>query len=458
MRVADAMTDTRTTWIKHPLAVWTGNETDAGGGIVVRGETILELVPAGGSPSSNFDTSLNADRCVVTPGLINCHHHFYQTLTRAFPAALNKELFDWLTSLYPVWANLSEDAISVSTEFALTELLLSGCTTSADHHYIFSDKTSCAIDRQVEAAQKVGIRVLLTRGSMSLGKGDGGLPPNEVVQSPGIILEDSERLINTYHDASIGSMLQIALAPCSPFSVTAELMRDTAALARQYGVRLHTHLAETLDENKFCEVMFGLRPLDYLESVGWLADDVWLAHGIHFSEPEIKRLGQAGTAICHCPGSNMVLASGLCPVLDLQNAGSPVGLGVDGSASNDCSNLIQEVRQSFLLQRLRYGSTLVSHEDSLTLATTGGARLMGRTDIGEIAVGKQADLALFNLDEPRFNGAADPVAALVLCGAHRAEHVMVNGTWRVSDGQLVSGDLNSLMQQQTRIASTLQNR
>jgi 8-oxoguanine deaminase len=443
------------TWIKNPLDVWTGNDADASGGIVVDGEIISALIPAGGEPDFPVDLIFDASECVLLPGLINCHHHFYQTLTRAFPSALNKELFDWLVSLYPVWASLTEEAISTSTELALSELLLSGCTTAADHHYVFSDRTANAIDLQVQAAGKVGIRVLLTRGSMSLGKDDGGLPPNEVVQSSDIILKDSERLINAYHDDNSGSMVQIALAPCSPFSVTTELMRDSALLARKHKVKLHTHLAETEDENDFCVEMFGLRPLDYLESVGWLADDVWLAHGIHFNQSEIERLGKAGTAICHCPSSNMVLASGLCPVADLQQAGSPVGLGVDGSASNDCSNLMQEVRQAFMIQRLRYGSASVSHEDSLALATTGGARLMGRSDIGEIALGKQADLALFNLDEPRFSGSGDAIAALVLCGAHKAEHVMVQGKWKVTDAQLVTGDLNALMQKQNDVAGQL---
>ncbi len=442
-------------WIKNPLAAWTGNDGDANGGIVVDGDIISELIPGNGSPAASVESAFDASGCVMLPGLINCHHHFFQTLTRACPSALNKELFDWLVSLYPIWANLTEEAISVSTEVALNELLLSGCTTAADHHYVFSNNTTRAIDCQVEAAEKTGMRVLLTRGSMSLGKSQGGLPPDEVVQSAESILKDSERLINAYHDDTAGSMVQIALAPCSPFSVTTELMRDSGMLAREHNVRLHTHLAETKDENQFCIDMFGLRPLDYLESVGWLANDVWLAHGIHFTEAEIIRLGQAGTAICHCPGSNMVLASGLCPVSDLEKAGSPVGLGVDGSASNDSSNLIQEIRQAFLLQRLKYGSAHVSHEDSLRLATTGGARLMGRTDIGEIAVGKQADIALFNLDEPRFAGAGDPVAALVLCGAHRAEHVMVKGQWRVSDGQLVSGDLDSLLFRHRQIAASL---
>lgn len=446
---------TMKTWIKNPLRTWTANGSNANGGIVIDGDIVTELIPLGGSPTTKYDSTFDATGCVLLPGLINCHHHFYQTLTRAFPNALNKELFDWLVSLYPIWANLTEEAISISSELALTELLLSGCTTAADHHYVFSDKTANAIDCQAEAANKVGMRVLLTRGSMSLGKDQGGLPPNEVVQSAETILNDSERVIKAYHDGKEGSMIQIALAPCSPFSVTTELMRDSSTLARQYSVMLHTHLAETQDENQFCIEMFGLRPLDYLESVAWLDDDVWLAHGIHFTETEIKRLGEAGTAISHCPGSNMLLASGLCPVSDLEAAGCPVGLGVDGSASNDCSNLIQEVRQAFLLQRLRYGSANVSHEDSLRLATTGGARLMSRSDIGEIAVGKQADLALFSLDEPRFAGSGDPVAALVLCGAHRAEHVMIKGEWRVTDGELVAGDLGLLIENQRRIAAGL---
>ncbi len=442
-------------WIRNPLAVWTGGEGDAAGGIVVEDDLISELIPAGGQPSRETDEVVDASDCVMIPGLINCHHHFYQTLTRAFPAALDKELFEWLTSLYPVWANLTGEAISVATELALTELLLSGCTTAADHHYLFNGNTGDAIDRQAETAGNMGIRVLLTRGSMSLGRDQGGLPPDEVVQTEEEILEDSERLLSTWHDTRPGAMIQIALAPCSPFSVSTALMRDSASLARRYQARLHTHLAETEDENRFCLERFGLRPLDYLESVGWLADDVWLAHGIHFTESEILRLGKARTAICHCPGSNMILSSGLCPVRDLLAAGCPVGLGVDGSASNDSSNLMQEARQAFLLQRLRYGAANVTHEDVLRLATTGGAALMGRSDIGEIQTGKQADIALFDLDELRFSGAGDPVAALVLCGAHHARHVMVAGKWRVRNGTLSFGDPESLMQRHRTQAAML---
>lgn len=430
------------TWIKDPVAVWTGNASKASRGIVVEGTEIVELVDQ--EPAGGVDTVIDASGQVLLPGLINCHHHFYQTLTRAFPEALDKELFEWLVSLYPVWANLSEDAIRASTTTALCELMLSGCTTTTDHHYVFSDTTGDAIDIQAEVAGALGIRTILTRGSMSLGKSSGGLPPDKVVQSADDILKDSERLIHRFHDPSPDAMLQIALAPCSPFSVTTELMRDSAILARENGVMLHTHLAETLDENEFCLEMFGKRPVDYLEEVNWLAEDVWLAHGIHFNESEIQRLGQAGVGISHCPSSNMILASGTCPVPALRDAGASVGLGVDGSASNDGSNMIQELRQAFLIQRLTHGASQFSHEDALQLATRGGASLFKRKLIGELAPGKLADLAMFDLNELRFSGAGDPIAAVVLCGAHQASAVMVNGEWKVRDGELVDIDLDEV--------------
>lgn len=441
------------TWIKNPAATWTGNQTSAENGIIVEGNVITELV--NGKPESPVDEIYDAEKCVLLPGLVNCHHHFYQTLTRALPGALNKELFDWLVSLYPIWANLDEEAIRTATTTAVCELLLSGCTTTTDHHYVFSDQTTHAIDIQAEVTERLGIRAILTRGSMSLGKSDGGLPPDQVVQNADDILKDSERLIKRFHQSDEGAMLQIALAPCSPFSVTTELMRDSAILAREQGVLLHTHLAETMDENDFCIEKFGVRPVDYLEQVGWLANDVWLAHGIHFNTQEINRLGSAGVAISHCPSSNMILASGISPVKELIKAGCAVGIGVDGSASNDASNLIQELRQAFLIQRLKYGSANVSHEDALRLGTTGGAALFHRQDIGEIAVGKQADVALFNLEELRFTGAGDPIAALVLCGAHRAEAVMVAGKWRVKEHQLVDINLAQVMNDQKKAAVKL---
>lgn len=440
-------------WIKNPTRTWTGNTGEAPDGIVIEDKLIAELVT--GEPSTPVDEIYDASGCVLLPGLINCHHHFYQTLTRAFPAALNKELFEWLVSLYPVWANLDEQAIEASTRTAICELLLSGCTTTTDHHYVFSTSTGRAIDVQARVAAEAGIRAVLTRGSMSLGQSAGGLPPDSVVQTEADILQDSMRLIDTWHDPADGSMCQIALAPCSPFSVSTGLMQDSASLAREKGVLLHTHLAETLDENEFCLQQFGLRPVDYLEKVGWLSADTWLAHGIHFTESEITRLGQAGVAISHCPSSNMILASGTSPVKDLIKAGAPVGLGVDGSASNDASNMIQEVRQAFLLQRLRYGAAAFGHEDALHLATTGGAALFRRDDIGEIAVGKQADIALFSLDELRFSGSGDAVAALVLCGAHQADAVMVNGRWRVRQGELVDIDIEKVKFEQRQAAHSL---
>lgn len=441
------------TWIKNPAATWTGNQSPAANGIVVDGSVITELV--NGEPASPVDEIYDAGKCVLLPGLVNCHHHFYQTLTRALPSALNKELFEWLVSLYPVWANLDEEAIRASTTTAVCELLLSGCTTTTDHHYVFSNQTTNGIDIQAEVTERLGIRAILTRGSMSLGKSAGGLPPDEVVQNADDILRDSERLIHRYHQTNEGAMLQIALAPCSPFSVTTELMRDSAILAREQGVLLHTHLAETLDENDFCIEKFGARPVDYLGQVGWLANDVWLAHGIHFNSEEINRLGTAGVAISHCPSSNMILASGICPVQELEGAGCPVGIGVDGSASNDASNMIQEIRQAFLLQRLKYGSANVSHDDALHLGTSGGAALFHRDDIGELAVGKQADVALFNLEALRFTGAGDPIAALVLCGAHTAEAVMVAGKWRVKEQQLVGIDVAQVMNDQRKAALSL---
>jgi 8-oxoguanine deaminase len=442
-------------FLKNPLAVLTPDGLEAGAGLVVREGRIAELVPTGKEPGEPFELVFDASEHVILPGLINTHHHFYQTLTRAHTVSLNKELFDWLRSLYPVWAGLGPKHVSVSTRLALVELILSGCTTASDHHYLFPKGLEQAIDIQAAQAQELGIRVVLCRGSMSLGQEEGGLPPQEVIQTEEEILADSERLIGELHQSGEGAFVQIALAPCSPFSVSEELMRGSAELARAKGVRLHTHLAETEDETRFCLETMGLRPVDYLEKVGWMVDDVWLAHGIHFTPEEIARLGRAGVGTCHCPSSNMVLASGICPTLDQEAAGAPIGLGVDGSASNDCSNMIQEVRQALLLQRLRYGSERVGHLDALRWATSGSARCLGRTDIGEIRPGKQADLALFKLDEPRFSGAGEPLAGLLLCGAHRADYVMVGGKWVVEKGGIPGLDLEELMAEHKALARSL---
>jgi 8-oxoguanine deaminase len=446
--------DASALWIKDPLAIL-GDGAERG--VVVQDGLIVELVAAGRTPTTPDVKPFDAGEHVVLPGLINTHHHFYQTLTRAVPAALDRELFPWLQALYPIWARLTPEALDLGMTLAMAELVLSGCTTTTDHHYVFPAGLEDGIDIEVAAAKRLGLRVLLTRGSMNLSQRDGGLPPDSVVQDEDTILADSERVVARYHDAGEGAMVQIALAPCSPFSVTTTLMRSTADLAKRLNVRLHTHLAETEDENRFCQELYKCRPLDYLEDCGWLSDRVWLAHGVHFNAGEIKRLARAGTTISHCPCSNQTLASGTCPVCAMEEAGMRIGIGVDGSASNDASNLMQEVRAAFLLQRSRYGVTNVSHLDALRWATKGSAACVGRTDIGEIAVGAMADLALFKLDELRFSGSGDPLAALVLCGAHRADRVMVGGCWIVESGQIPGLDLRDLVQRHSAAALTLQS-
>lgn len=446
---------TKTLWIKKPLSIFTANNEDASNGIVIRNGIIVELVAENTLPTTHIDEEFDASRHVIIPGLVNTHHHLYQTLTRAFPPALNKRLFPWLQTLYPVWAKLQPEMLHAATELGLAELMLSGCTTVADHHYLFPQALTEAIDIQVSAAGEIGNRVMLTRGSMSLGQNEGGLPPQSTVQKDAVILDDCQRVIQQFHQAEAGAMIQIALAPCSPFSVTSDLMRETAKLARENTVRLHTHLAETEDENNFCLQTFGLRPLDYLESVNWLAEDVWLAHGIHFNDEEVQRLGKAKVGIAHCPSSNMVLASGICRTKELRAAGAHVGLGVDGSASNDGSNMIQEVRQALLINRLRYQADEVTHQDALYWATKGSAQVLGRNDIGELAVGKQADIALFNLDEPRFSGSHDPLAALILCGAHQADFVMVAGYWIVKQGELLNKEIKEIQHRHRKSADLL---
>lgn len=427
------------------MAVFTANSKDARGGFIISEGQITELIALGQKPVQHYDEVFDAQGCVITPGLINSHHHFYQTLTRAWAPVVNAPLFPWLKTLYPVWAKLNPEQLHLATQVALSELLLSGCTFAADHHYLFPQQLSNAIDIQAVAAQEIGLRVMLTRGSMSLGEDAGGLPPQHTVQEMDIILKDSERLVSRYHQRDADAMVNIALAPCSPFSVTQDIMRESATMAEQLDVRLHTHLAETIDEENFCLQMFGMRTVDYLESVGWLNKRTWLAHGIHFNADEIGRLGAAEVGICHCPHSNMRLASGICPTLDLLEAGSVVGLGVDGSASGDASNLILEAKQAMYLQRLKYGAERITPQLALGWATQGSAKLLGREQhLGQLEVGYQADLAFYRLDDIRFSGSHDPVAALLLCGADRAEHVMVNGKWVVRDQTLVNIDLDEL--------------
>lgn len=439
-------------WIKQPLAVLADG---AEGGIVVADGRIIELVPAGATPETPGCAVFDASAHVVIPGLINTHHHFFQTLTRAHPRALNKGLFAWLKANLPAWQHLDAEMAGAAARLAMAELLLSGCTTAADHHYIFTAGLQDTVDLEVEAARELGMRVVLSRGAIDLDD-DQGVTPPAMVEDVAHVLDHTASLLARYHDPAPGAMVQIAVAPSSPFQVTRELMQGSAELARRYGAPLHTHLAETRDEIDFCRDHYGCRTVQYLETLDWLADDVWVAHGVHFDAEELARLGEARVGVSHCPSSNAVLASGLCRVPELEAAGCPVGLGVDGSASNDHSNLMQELRQAFLTQRLAYGVETVTHLDALRWATTGSAACLGRDDIGRIAPGKRADLALFRLDEePRFSGFGDPLAALVLCGAHRADRVMVEGRWVVEDAQLTGVDLKDIISRHTRAARAM---
>ena len=429
-------------FVKSPLAVLAQG---AEGGVVVEDGVIAELVAAGAAPAAPVDETFDAHRHVVLPGLVNAHHHFYQTLTRAHPAAINKELFPWLTSLYPYWARLKPDHLHAAAKLALTELLLSGCTTAADHHYLYPAGLENAVDIEADAARETGVRMTITRGSMNLSQKDGGLPPDSVVQDADAILADSERVLKLFHDPRPGAHIRVALAPCSPFTIDKRLMTETAKLAETYDCQLHTHLCETQDEERFCLDLYGQRPVDLLEETGWLSRRTWLAHGVHFNDAEIARLGAAGVGIGHCATSNMVLASGICRTCELEKAGATIGLGVDGSASNDSSNMMEAVRHALMIGRLRYGASAITHLDVLRWGTEGSAKCLGRDDIGRIEVGRQADLALFTLDEPRFSGGHDPLATLVLCGAHRADRVMIAGRWRVIDSQPVGVDLGKIV-------------
>jgi len=429
-------------WIKDPIAVLADG---AEGGLVVEDGRIAELVGRGRQPAAPVDRTFDARRFVILPGLVNTHHHMFQTLTRAHPAAINKELFPWLRALLPIWTrHLTPEAFRLATRLSLTELLMSGCTTVSDHQYLFPAGLEDAMDIQAEEANALGMRMTLTRGSLTLAAEDDGLTVPGSTQDDDVVLADCERILERYHDPSEGSFLQVALAPCAPFNVTRRLLVETAALAERCNCRLHTHLGETRDENDYCLAHFGCRPVEYMADVGWLTDRVWVAHGIHFDDAEVARLGRHGVGICHCPTSNMVLASGNCRTKELEAAGAPVGLGVDGSASNDNSNLIEGVRHALMIGRLTYDAAAVTHFDALRWATEGSARCLGRDDIGVIARGRQADLAFYSLDELRFSGAGDPLAALVLCGAHAAERVMIAGEWRVEDGMPAGIDVARL--------------
>lgn len=439
----------------------------AGGGLFIRDGVIEEVGPSEDLPSW-ADQVIDLTDHLVLPGLVNTHHHLYQTLTRVH--ATDADLFTWLKTLYPIWAGLTDEAIYISTITGLAELVLSGCTTSSDHLYIFPN--DCTLDSQIRAAGDIGVRFHAARGSMSLGESDGGLPPDSVTEDEAFILQDSQRLIEQYHDPDRHAMLRIVLAPCSPFSVTADLMRESADLARAYRVRLHTHLAETLEEEGFCLETFGLRPVPYVESLGWTGDDVWHAHCVHMSQPEIALFSRTGTGVAHCPSSNMRLGSGIAPVVPWREHGVHVGLGVDGSASNDGSHLLAEARQAMLLQRVapdrylneapggRYGfagdASAASARQALELATRGGASVLGRDDIGALAPGMSADFIAFNLNQVAFAGALhDPVAAAVMCQPPNVDLSVINGRIVVEDGRLVTLDLLPILRRHNQIARAM---
>ncbi|MFZ6031242.1 MAG: 8-oxoguanine deaminase [Chloroflexota bacterium] len=436
----------------------------ADGGLFIR-DGFIEHAGAWDQFPHEADEVLDLRGYLVLPGLINTHHHFYQTLTRAVPAAQNANLFNWLKTLYPIWGRMTADDIYTSTQTALAELALSGCTTASDHLYIYPN--DCRLDDEIHAAREIGMRLQASRGSMSLGESQGGLPPDHVVEKEDFILNDSQRLIEQYHDPNPGAWTQIVLAPCSPFSVTADLMRQSAALAREYGVHLHTHLAETEDEEAFCLQKFGYRPVAYMDILNWLGPDVWFAHSVYVNDDEIRQYAHTGCGVAHCPTSNMRLASGIAPIARMLTAGVKVGLGVDGSASNDGSHLLGEARQAMLLARLQEGITGFSRSDdpqrklltacqALELATRGGAAVLGRSDIGSLEPGKCADFFAVKLERLEYAGALhDPVAATVFCAPIRADYTVVGGKLVVKEGRPVNIALERLVEKHNRAARKL---
>lgn len=424
------------------------------GGILIR-DNVIEAVGSLEETGLEADNVIDAQGMLLMPGLVNTHHHLYQTLTRAVPGAQNVELFPWLKTLYPIWANMDAEAVYVSALVGLAELMLSGCTTAADHLYIYPNDVT--LDDEICAAQEIGIRFHATRGSMSRGESQGGLPPDRVVESEPDIIKDTQRVIETYHDPNPQAMLRIAVAPCSPFSVTEDLMRESAWLARSYGVQLHTHLAETQDEEAYCLAQVGKRPVAYAESLGWLGDDVWFAHGVHVDTAEVERLARTRTGVAHCPSSNMRLASGIAPVRAYIDAGVPVGLGVDGSASNDSSHMLAEARMAMLLQRVLGTPAGLSAEEALRLATRGGAEVLGRDDIGQLAPGKAADIIGFRLDHLAYAGGAvhDAAAATVFCAPQQVDLSIINGALVIKEGRLLTTDLPTTIARHNHIAKQL---
>ncbi len=432
-----------------------GHRVIPDGSLYMEDGIIRSVGPTAELPS-RADRVVDARGMVVLPGLINTHHHLYQTLTRALPSVQDAELFDWLTRLYRVWGKLNAEAVYVSAKVGLAELLLSGCTTTSDLFYVFPRGSDVSIDAEIVAARELGIRFHAGRGSMSRGQKEGGLPPDEVVQDEETILADCERLIHTYHDPRPYAMLRIDLSPCSPFSVSRQAMEEIRDLGRREGVRLHTHLAETRDEERYCLEVYGRRPLVLMEELGWLGPDVWFAHVIHVNRKEINRLAETGSGVAHCPTSNMRLGSGIAPITPMLEAGVVVGLAVDGSASNDSSHMLGEARQSLLLQRVRYGAAALSVSQVLEMATVGGARILGRDDIGMLAPGRAADLIGVRRERLEYAGAQhDPVAALVLCSPVQVDLAMVQGQIRVWKGEIPGLDLPTLVARHNALAEEM---
>lgn len=442
------------------LMTMTDEEIDhtEGTSILVEGPRIARFIPKG-EALPKADREIDASRHLVMPGLINCHHHFYQTLTRNLPAVANAKLFDWLVYLYDIWAEMSHDDLRDASAIAASELLLSGCTTALDHFYVFPNADNDYFEAEVEGVRQTGLRLHLTRGSMSLSRKDGGLPPDSVVQTDKEILDHTAEVVSRHHDAGRYGMLRVVPAPCSPFSVTTEIMKETAAFAAEKNLTLHTHLAETEDEEEFCLKQFGKRPVDYIESVGWLTENSIFAHSVWVNDDEIKRYAKHKCGIAHCPTSNMRLGSGIAPIVKMLHEGVKVGLGVDGSASNDSSHMLQEMRQAMLLQRVKNGADALSVRDVLRMATVDGARVLLRDDVGMLKTDYAADLIGIDLDNIWYAGAqADPPGALALCHTGKVDFSVVNGSIRVQDGQLTGLDLSALVERHNRNAAALLKR
>jgi cytosine/adenosine deaminase-related metal-dependent hydrolase len=443
--------------IQHATLLVTMDDDDhrwPDGGLYAEDNVIRQVGPTASLPPT-ADRIINARDRVVLPGLVNTHHHFYQTFTRNLPAAQDADLFTWLRTHYPIWARLTPEAIDVSTRLALVELLLSGCTTTSDHTYLWPN--GARLDDEIAAAQAMGVRFHAARGSMSVGESQGGLPPDAVVEPEESILRDSQRVIERYHDPSRYAMLRVVLAPCSPFSVSPDLMRESVRLARAHQVHSHTHLAETRDEAAYCQERFGRTPVELAEDLEWVGPDVWHAHVVHPAAGEVARLGASRTGVAHCPTSNMRLASGIAPLGALRAAGARVGLGVDGSASNDGSHLLAEARQALLLHRVQGDPAALSAREALWLATRGGAAVLGRDDIGALAPGIAADCIGYRLDTPALAGGAvhDPLAALVFCQPPMVDFSVVNGRPRVLEGALLDVDVPALVERHNALARAL---